>query len=144
MEQKHVFRVVPFVDGILHAKDDVLITICFCKDNDAEHQILLDSQKSKLTLGHHATFQVRRSLNEGMDTVPTLDLVLISQGGNYLLKKEDARKFVDIDHLCAASRVSHQFRLKRCQDRDMDVGMVDVELKLSQGKKNQTSLILQI
>ncbi|PIK46635.1 hypothetical protein BSL78_16500 [Apostichopus japonicus] len=47
----------------------------------------------------------------------------------------------DIDHLCAASRVSHQFRLNRNKYRDTD--MVDVKLKVSQHEKNQTALILQ-
>ncbi|PIK35148.1 hypothetical protein BSL78_28025 [Apostichopus japonicus] len=86
-EQKHIFRIVPFIDGMLDAKDDVLITVCFCKDSDEEY------------------------------------------------------KHVDIDHLCAASRVSHQFRLNRNNDGDTD--MVDVKLKVSQHEKNQTVLILQ-
>ena len=38
-EHKYMFRVVPFIDGILGAKDDVLITVCFCKDNDDEYQV---------------------------------------------------------------------------------------------------------
>ncbi|PIK52003.1 hypothetical protein BSL78_11076 [Apostichopus japonicus] len=70
-EQKHIFRIVPFIDGILDAKADVLITVCFCKDSDKEY------------------------------------------------------KHVDIDHLCAASRVSHQFRLGR--DKDGDTDMVEVK-----------------
>ncbi|PIK46640.1 hypothetical protein BSL78_16505 [Apostichopus japonicus] len=86
-EQKHIFRIVPFIDGILDAKDDVLITVCFCKDSDEDY------------------------------------------------------KHVDIDHLCAASRVSHQFRLNRNKYGDTD--MVDVKLKVSQHEKNQTALILQ-
>ena len=43
--------------------------------------------------------------------------------------------------MCAASRVSHQFRLKRSKDGDTD--MVDVKLKVSQGENNQIALILQ-
>ncbi|PIK48050.1 hypothetical protein BSL78_15085 [Apostichopus japonicus] len=85
-EQKHIFRIVPFIDGILDAKDDVLITVC------------------------------------------SVRTVMKSQA-------------VDIDHLCAASRVSHQFRLKRNNDGDTD--MVDVKLKVSQHEKNQTALVLQ-
>ncbi|PIK55106.1 hypothetical protein BSL78_08001 [Apostichopus japonicus] len=38
-EQKHIFRIVPFIDGILDTKDDVLITVCFCKDSDEEYKV---------------------------------------------------------------------------------------------------------
>ncbi|XP_071849887.1 uncharacterized protein [Apostichopus japonicus] len=42
-KQKHIFRIVPFIDGILDAKDDVLITVCFCKDNDEEYRVRIIS-----------------------------------------------------------------------------------------------------
>lgn len=38
-EQRHTFRVVPFIDAILDAKDDVLITVCCCRDIDEEHKV---------------------------------------------------------------------------------------------------------
>ncbi|XP_071813670.1 uncharacterized protein [Apostichopus japonicus] len=64
--------------------------------------------------------------------------------GNLLLcsvAKQDLVRHVDIDYLCAASRVSRQFRLTR--DKDGDTGMVDVKLKVFQNEMNQTALILQ-
>ncbi|XP_071822151.1 uncharacterized protein [Apostichopus japonicus] len=140
-EQKHIFRIVPFIDGILDAQDDVLITVCFCKDSDEEYKLLLEDHQSKLSLGNYTTFQVTRTLNDGRDYASYIDLMMSSPGDSYHLMKEESRKHVDIDHLCAASRVSHQFRLKRNNDGDTD--MVDVELKVSQHEKNQTALILQ-
>ncbi|PIK47608.1 hypothetical protein BSL78_15531 [Apostichopus japonicus] len=133
-EQKHIFRIVPFIDGILDAKDDVLITVCFCKDSDEDY-------KSKLSLGNYTTFQVTRTLNDGRDSASNIDLMMSSPGDSYHLMKEESTKHVDIDHLCAASRVSHQFRLKR--NNDGHTVMVDVELKVSQHEKNKTALILK-
>ncbi|XP_071822148.1 uncharacterized protein [Apostichopus japonicus] len=140
-EQKHIFRIVPFIDGILDAQDDVLITVCFCKDSDEEYKLLLEDHQSKLSLGNYTTFQVTRTLNDGRDYASYIDLMMSSPGDSYHLMKEESRKHVDIDHLCAASRVSHQFRLKRNNDGDTD--MVDVKLKVSQHEKNQTAFILQ-
>ncbi|XP_071849139.1 uncharacterized protein [Apostichopus japonicus] len=140
-EQKHIFRIVPFIDGILDAKDDVLITVCFCKDSDEEFKLLLEDHQSKLSLGNYSTFQVTRTLNDGRDSASYIDLMMSSPGDSYHLMKEESTKHVDIDHLCAASRVSHQFRLKR--NNDGDTTMVDVKLKVSQHEKNQTALILQ-
>ncbi|PIK60306.1 hypothetical protein BSL78_02802 [Apostichopus japonicus] len=131
-EQKHIFRIVPFIDGILDARDDVLITVCF---------LLLEDHQSKLSLGNYTTFQVTRTLNDGRDYASNIDLMMSSPGDSYHLTKEESTKHVDIDHLCAASRVSHQFRLNRNNDGDSD--MVDVKLKVSQHEKNQTALILQ-
>ncbi|PIK58307.1 hypothetical protein BSL78_04813 [Apostichopus japonicus] len=140
-EQKHIFRIVPFIDGMLDAKDDVLITVCFCKDSDEEYKLLLEDYQSKLSLGNYTTFQVTRTLNDGRDHASYIDLMMSSPGDSYHLTKEESTKHVDIDHLCAASRVSHQFRLNRNNDGDTD--MVDVKLKVSQHEKNQTVLILQ-
>ncbi|XP_071822145.1 uncharacterized protein [Apostichopus japonicus] len=140
-EQKHIFRIVPFIDGILDAKDDVLITICFCKDSDEEYKMLLEDHHSKLSLGNYTTYQVTRTLNDGRDYASFIDLMMSSPSDSYHLMKEESRKHVDIDHLCAASRVSHQFRLKRNNDGDTD--MVDVKLTVSQHEMNQTALILQ-
>ncbi|PIK38304.1 hypothetical protein BSL78_24855 [Apostichopus japonicus] len=140
-EQKHIFRIVPFIDGILDAKDDVLITVCFCKDSDEEFKLLLEDHQSKLSLGNYSTFQVTRTLNDGRDCASYIDLMMSSPGDSYHLTKEESTKHVDIDHLCAASRVSHQFRLNRNKDGDTD--MVDVKLTVSQNEKNQTALILQ-
>ncbi|XP_071849147.1 uncharacterized protein [Apostichopus japonicus] len=140
-EQKHIFRIVPFIDGILDAKDDVLITVCFCKDSDEEYKLLLEDHQSKLSLGNYTTFQVTRTLNDGRDYASYIDLMMSSPGDSYHLMKEESTKHVDIDHLCAASRVSHQFRLNRNKYGDTD--MVDVMLKVSQHEKNQTALILQ-
>ncbi|XP_071849135.1 uncharacterized protein [Apostichopus japonicus] len=140
-EQKHIFRIVPFIDGILDAKDDVLITVCFCKDSDEEYKLLLEDHQSKLSLGNYTTFQVTRTLNDGSDCASYIDLMMSSPGDSYHLTKEESTMHVDIDHLCAASRVSHQFRLNRNKDGDTD--MVDVKLKVSQHEKNQTALILQ-
>ncbi|XP_071848335.1 uncharacterized protein [Apostichopus japonicus] len=140
-EQKHIFRIVPFINGILDAKDDVLITVCFCKDSDEEYKLLLEDHQSKLSLGNYTTFQITRTLNDGSDDASYIDLMMSSPGDSYHLTKEESTKHVDIDHLCAASRVSHQFRLNRNNDGDTD--MVDVKLKVSQHEKNQTALILQ-
>ncbi|XP_071850197.1 uncharacterized protein [Apostichopus japonicus] len=140
-EQKHIFRIVPFIDGMLDAKDDVLITVCFCKDSDEEYKLLLEDYQSKLSLGNYTTFQVTRTLNDGSDYASYIDLMMSSPSDSYHLTKEESTKHVDIDHLCAASRVSHQFRLNRNNDGDTD--MVDVKLKVSQHEKNQTVLILQ-
>ncbi|XP_071848885.1 uncharacterized protein [Apostichopus japonicus] len=193
-EQKHIFRIVPFIDGILDAKDDVFITVCFCKDSDEDYKLLLEDHQSKLslgnyttfqvtrtlndgrdyasyndlmmsspgesyhltkeeskllledhqsklTLGNYTTFQVTRTLNDGRDYASYIDLMMSSPGESYHLTKEESTKHVDIDHLCATSRVSHQFRLKRNNDGDND--MVDVKLKVSQHEENQTALILQ-
>ncbi|XP_071849587.1 uncharacterized protein [Apostichopus japonicus] len=140
-KQKHIFRIVPFIDGILDAKDDVLITVCFCKDSAEEYKLLLEDHKSKLSLGNYTTFQVTRTLNDGSDFTSYIDLMMSSPGDSYQLMKEESTKHVDIDHLCAASRVCHQFRLKRNNDGDTD--MVDVTLKVSQHEKNQTALILR-
>ncbi|PIK60302.1 hypothetical protein BSL78_02798 [Apostichopus japonicus] len=140
-EQKHIFRIVPFIDGILDAKDDVLITVCFCKDSDEEYKLLLEDHQSKLSLGNYTTFHITRKLNDGRDYASYIDLRMSSPVDSYHLMKEESTKHVDIDHLCAASRVSHQFRLNRNKYRDTD--MVDVKLKVSQHEKNQTALILQ-
>ncbi|XP_071822089.1 uncharacterized protein [Apostichopus japonicus] len=140
-EQKHIFRIVPFIDGILDAKDDVLITVCFCKDSDKDYKLLLEDHQSKLILGNYTTFQVTRTFNEGRDSSSHIELITSSPGDSYYLIKEESTKYVSIDHLCAASRVSHQFRLKRNNDGDTD--MVDVKLIVSQHEKNQTALILQ-
>ncbi|XP_071822093.1 uncharacterized protein [Apostichopus japonicus] len=140
-EQKHIFRIVPFIDGILDTKDDVLITVCFCKDSDEDYKLLLEDYQSKLSLGNYTTFQVTRTLNDGRDSASNIDLMMSSPGDSYHMMKEESTKHVDIDHLCAASRVSHQFRLKR--NDDGHTVMVDVNLKVSQHEKNQTALILQ-
>ncbi|PIK35992.1 hypothetical protein BSL78_27177 [Apostichopus japonicus] len=140
-EQKRIFRIVPFIDGILDAQDDVLITVCFCKDSDEEYKLLLEDHQSKLSLGNYTTFQVTRTLHDGRDSASYIDLMMSSPGDSYHLMKEESTKHVDIDHLCAASRVFHQFRLNRNKDGDTD--MVDVKLKVSQHEKNQTALILQ-
>ncbi|XP_071814611.1 uncharacterized protein [Apostichopus japonicus] len=140
-EQKHIFRIVPFIDGILDAKDDVLITVCFCKDSDEEYKLLLEDHHPKLCLGNYTTFQITRTLNDGRYHVSYIDLIMSSPGGGYHLTKEESTKHVDIDYLCAASRVSHQFRLTR--DKNGDTDMVDVKLKVFQNEMNQTALILQ-
>ncbi|PIK60578.1 hypothetical protein BSL78_02514 [Apostichopus japonicus] len=140
-EQKHIFRIVPFIDGILDAKDDVLITVCFCKDSDEEYKLLLEDHQSKLSLGNYTTFHITRKLNDGRDYASFIDLMMSSPGESYHLTKEESTKHVDIDHLCAASRVAHQFRLKR--NNDVDTDMVDVKLKVSQHEDHQTALILQ-
>ncbi|XP_071822085.1 uncharacterized protein [Apostichopus japonicus] len=140
-EQKHIFRIVPFIDGILDTKDDVFITVCFCKDSDEEYKLLLEDYQSKLSLGSYTTCPVTRTLNDCRDYASYIDLMMSSPGDSYHLMKEESRKHVDIDHLCAASRVSHQFRLKRNNDGNTD--MVDVKLKVSQHEKNQTALILK-
>ncbi|XP_071823333.1 uncharacterized protein [Apostichopus japonicus] len=140
-EQKHIFRIVPFIDGILDTKDDVLITVCFCKDSDEDYKLLLKDYQSKLSLGNYTTFQVTRTLKDGRDSASYIDLMMSSPGDSYHLIKEESTKHVDIDHLCAASRVSHQFRLKR--KNNGHTVMVDVKLKVSQHEKNQTALILK-
>ncbi|XP_071823118.1 uncharacterized protein [Apostichopus japonicus] len=140
-EQKHIFRIVPFIDGILDTKDDVLITVCFCKDSDEDYKLLLEDYQSKLSLGNYTTFQVTRTLNDGRDSASNVDLMMSSPGDSYHMMKEESTKHIDIGHLCAASRVLHQFRLKR--NDDGHTVMVDVELKVSQHEKNQTALILQ-
>ncbi|PIK39056.1 glycosyl transferase GT2 family [Apostichopus japonicus] len=140
-EQKHIFRIVPFIDGILDVRDDVLITVCFCKDSDEEYKLLLEDHHSKLCLGNYTTFQITRTLNDGKNHVSYIDLIMSSPGGGYHLTKEESTKHVDIDYLCAASRVCHQFRLTR--DKDGDTDMVDVKLKVFQNEMNQTALILQ-
>ncbi|PIK60579.1 hypothetical protein BSL78_02515 [Apostichopus japonicus] len=104
-------------------------------------KLLLEDHQSKLTLGNYTTFQVTRTLNDGRDYASYIDLMMSSPGESYHLTKEESTKHVDIDHLCATSRVSHQFRLKRNNDGDND--MVDVKLKVSQHEENQTALILQ-
>ncbi|PIK57137.1 putative NACHT, LRR and PYD domains-containing protein 10-like [Apostichopus japonicus] len=141
-EQKHVFRIVPFIDGILDAKDDVLITVCFCKDSDEEYKLLLEDHHPKLCLGNYTPFQITRTSNAGRDHVSYIDLIMSSPGDGYHLTKEESTKHVDIDYLCAANRVSHQFRLT--WDKDGDTDMVDVKLKVSQHEMNQTTLILQL
>ncbi|XP_071850428.1 uncharacterized protein [Apostichopus japonicus] len=141
-EQKHIFRIVPFINGILDAKADVLITVCFCKDSDKEYKLLLKDYHSKLCLGDYTTFSITRTLNNGKDRVSYIDLIMsTTPGDGYHLTTEESTKHVDIDHLCAASRVSHQFRLGR--DKDGDTDMVDVKLKVSQHEMNQTDLNLQ-
>ncbi|PIK52558.1 putative kinesin-like protein, partial [Apostichopus japonicus] len=140
-EQKHIFRIVPFIDGILDAKDDVLITVCFCKDSDEEYKLLLEDHQSKLSLGNYTTFQVTRTLNDSRDYASYIDLMMSLPVDSYHLMQEESTKHVDIDHLCAASRVSHQFRLQRNNDGHTD--MVDVKLTVSQHEKNQIALILQ-
>ncbi|XP_071815175.1 uncharacterized protein [Apostichopus japonicus] len=140
-EQKHIFRIAPFIDGILDANDDVLITVCFCKDSDEEYKMMLEDHHSKLCLGNYTTFQITRTLNVGRDHASYIDMIMLSPGGGYHLTKEESTKHVDIDYLCAASRVSHQFRLNKNNDGGTD--MVDVKLKVTQHEMNQTALILQ-
>ncbi|PIK47515.1 hypothetical protein BSL78_15603 [Apostichopus japonicus] len=121
--------------------EENLQEVCFCKDSDEEYKLMLEDHQSKLSLGNYTTFQVTRTLNDGIDYASYIDLMMSSPDDSYHLMKEESTKHVDIDHLCAASRVSHQFRLKRNNDGDTD--MVDVKLKVSQHEKNQTALILQ-
>ncbi|PIK49272.1 hypothetical protein BSL78_13837 [Apostichopus japonicus] len=101
------------------------------------HTLLLEDHQSKLSLGNYTTFQVTRTLNDGRDYASYIDLMMSSPGDSYHLTKEESTKHVDIDHLCAASRVSHQFRLNRNKDGDTD--MVDVKLKVSHNMKEPDS-----
>ncbi|PIK45445.1 hypothetical protein BSL78_17677 [Apostichopus japonicus] len=158
-EQKHIFRIVPFIDGILDAKADVLITVCFCKDSDKEYKVrIISCYHGGSVLFHvvifavrglpfqtmsrnYTTFPITRTLNDGKDRVSYIDLIMSTPGDGYHLTTEESTKHVDIDYLCAASRVSHQFRLNRQHDGDTD--MVDVELKVFQNEKNQKALILK-
>ncbi|WP_223119976.1 hypothetical protein, partial [Salmonella sp. S146_54837] len=137
--QKHIFRVVPFVDGVLDVTQDVFITICFCKDNDEDYDLLLQDHQSKLRLGNYVTFQISRSMSEGSGG-DSCELALSSQEDGYRLSKDKSSKYFDVDHLCSASRVSHQFRLMRCKGEVTE--MVNVKLKISQSEENQTDLIL--
>ncbi|PIK42834.1 hypothetical protein BSL78_20304 [Apostichopus japonicus] len=138
-EQRHTFRVVPFIDAIVDAKDDVLITVCCCRDIDEEYKLLLEDQQSKLSLGSFATFQISRTFSECGDDMSYVELMMSSEDDSYQVTDESSK--VKVDHLCAASRTTHQFRLKKIQDGDTDV--VDVKLKVSQDEKNRISFILQ-
>ncbi|WP_411026605.1 hypothetical protein, partial [Salmonella sp. s54395] len=69
------------------------------------------------------------------------ELALSSQEDGYRLSKDKSSKYFDVDHLCSASRVSHQFRLMRCKGEVTE--MVNVKLKISQSEENQTDLILK-
>ncbi|PIK34986.1 hypothetical protein BSL78_28185 [Apostichopus japonicus] len=140
-EQKHIFRVVSFIDGILDAKEDLLITVCFSKDSEEDYKMLLEDYSSKLSLGNYKTIQITRTLGGDRDETSHIELMVFSKNDSYHLTKEESSKHVEIDHLCAASRVSHQFRLKRNPDVDND--MVDVRLKVSQTEENELTVFLQ-
>ncbi|PIK50658.1 hypothetical protein BSL78_12440 [Apostichopus japonicus] len=96
-EQKHIFRIVPFIDGILDTKDDVLITVCFCKDSDEEYKLLLEDYQSKLSLGSYTTCPVTRTLNDCRDYASYIDLMMSSPGDSYHLMKEESRKLLEWD-----------------------------------------------
>lgn len=66
MKQKHVFRVIPFIDGILNVKNDLVITVCFCKDKDDEYKVsryCFTREKLNSKLSKYATLSCPKQIS---------------------------------------------------------------------------------
>ncbi|KAJ8023847.1 Netrin receptor UNC5B-b [Holothuria leucospilota] len=136
----HIVRAVPFLDGVRNNDDDIVLTICFCSDNDSEYNMLLSDYKTKLPLEQYSTLQLHRHSERDEDDAGFLSVTVTSVNNAYVPDREQAVKRVAVSHLCTASRVSHQLRLKN-QDTDRDV--VDILLTFSQAQYEPTQISLK-
>ncbi|KAJ8023860.1 Netrin receptor UNC5B-b [Holothuria leucospilota] len=137
----YIVRAVPFVDGVRNRDDDIKLTICFCSDNDSEYNMLLSNYHTKLPLEQYSTLQLHRHSERDADDAGFLSVTVTSNNNTYVPDMEQAVKRFAVSHLCTASRVSHQLRLKKNQYTDRDV--VDILLTFSQAQYEPTQISLK-
>ncbi|KAJ8023737.1 UNC5C-like protein [Holothuria leucospilota] len=133
-------RAVPFVNGVRNTDDDIILTICFCSDNDAEYNMLLSDYNTKLPLEQYSTIQLSRHPERDEDDAGFLSVTVTSHNNTYVPDADQAVKF-SISHLCTASRVSHQLRLQKNKDIDRDD--VQVLLTFSQAESTSTKIFMK-
>ncbi|KAJ8023918.1 hypothetical protein HOLleu_36492 [Holothuria leucospilota] len=136
----HIVRAVPFVNGVRNADDDIILTICFCSDNDSEYNMLLSDYNTKLPLEQYSTIQLCRHPERDEDDAGFLSVAVTSHNNTYVADGDQAVKF-SISHLCTASRVSHQLRLQKNKDIDRDD--IQVSLTFSQAESTSTKIFMK-
>ncbi|KAJ8023723.1 Netrin receptor UNC5B-a [Holothuria leucospilota] len=137
----YIVRAVPFVDGVRNTDDDIILTICFCSDNDAEYNMLLLDYNTKLPLEQYSTIQLCRHPERDEDDAGFLSVNVTSQNNTYVPDADQAVKQFSISHLCTASRVSHQLRLQKNKEIDRDD--VQVLLTFSQAESTSTKIFMK-
>ncbi|KAJ8023734.1 hypothetical protein HOLleu_36260 [Holothuria leucospilota] len=136
-----IVRAVPFVDGVRNTDDDIILTICFCSDSDAEYNMLLSDYNTKLPLEQYSTIQLCRHPERDEDDAGFLSVTVTSYNNTYVPDADQAVKQFSISHLCTASRVSHQLRLQKNKDIDRDD--VQVLLTFSQSERTSTKIFMK-
>ncbi|KAJ8023661.1 Netrin receptor UNC5B-b [Holothuria leucospilota] len=138
----HIVRALTFIDGVKSADEDLTLTVCFCSDNESEYNTLLSDYRKKLCLEKYSTLYLPRySESSGKDN--TLNVTVTSVNNTYMpYTDQAASKSIAFPHLCSASRVSQQFRLRKNQTADSD--LVDVKLIFSQHDSTEIFLKTKI
>ncbi|KAJ8023784.1 hypothetical protein HOLleu_36322 [Holothuria leucospilota] len=136
----YIVRAVPFVDGVRNPGDDIILTVCFCSDNDSEYNMLLLDYNTKLPLEQYSTIQLCRRPERDEDDAGFLSVIVTSCNSTYVPDADQAVKF-SISHLCTASRVSHQLRLQK--NREIDMDDVQVLLTFSQAGSTPTKIFIK-
>ncbi|KAJ8019381.1 Netrin receptor UNC5B-a [Holothuria leucospilota] len=137
----YIVRAVPFVDGVRNSDEDILLTICFCSDNDSEYNMLLSDYNTKLPLEQYSTIQLCRHPERDEDDAEFLSVTVTSVNNTYIPDADQAVKQFSISHLCTASRVSHQLRLQKNEEIDGDD--VQVLLTFSQAESTPTEIFMK-
>ncbi|KAJ8019384.1 hypothetical protein HOLleu_42064 [Holothuria leucospilota] len=135
----YIVRAVPFVDGVRNTDDDIILTICFCSDNDAEYNMLLSDYNTKVTLEQYSTIQLCRHPERDEDDAGFLSVTVTSQNNTYVPDADQSVKQFSISHLCTASRVSQQVRLQK--NKEVDGDDVQVLLTFSQAESTSTKIM---
>ncbi|KAJ8023683.1 hypothetical protein HOLleu_36187 [Holothuria leucospilota] len=128
----HIVRVVSFIDGMRNTNEDIILTLCFCRDNDVEYNSLLLDYKTKLTLEQYSTLHLQSQTGSG--DADFLNVTFSSVKNTYLSDNEQVVTKFSVAHICSASRVAHQVRLTKGHDSGNDV----IDLKLVISQENQT------
>ncbi|KAJ8023841.1 Serine/threonine-protein kinase MRCK alpha [Holothuria leucospilota] len=137
----YIARAVLFVDGVRNTDDDVILTICFCSDNDSEYNMLLSDYNTKLPLEQYSTIQLCRHPERYEDDAGFLSVTVTSHNNTYVPDADQAVKQFSISHLCTASRVSHQFRLQK--NKEVDGDDVQVLFTFSQAESTSTKIFMK-
>ncbi|KAJ8050541.1 NLR family CARD domain-containing protein 4 [Holothuria leucospilota] len=137
----YIVRAVPFVDWIRNAEDDIILTICFCSDNDSEYNMLLSDYKTKLPLEQYSTIQLCQNPERDGDDAKFLSVTFTSCNNTYVPDADQAVKQFSISHLCTASRVSFQLRLQKNKEINRDD--VQVSMTFSQAESTPTEIFMK-
>ncbi|KAJ8023733.1 Netrin receptor UNC5B-b [Holothuria leucospilota] len=137
----YIVRAVPFVDGVRNNDDDIILTICFCSDNDSEYNMLLSDYNTKLPLEQYSTIQLCRHSGRDEDDAEFLSVTVTSVNNTYVPDADRAVKQLSISHLCTASRVSHQLKLQK--NKEIDEDDVQVLLTFSQAERTSTEIFMK-
>ncbi|KAJ8023757.1 Netrin receptor UNC5B-b [Holothuria leucospilota] len=137
----YILRAVPFLDCVRNTDDDIILTICFCNDNDSEYNMLLSDYNTKLHLEQYSTIQLCRHPERDKDDAGDLSVTVTSCNSTYVPDADQAVKQLSISHLCTASRVSHQLRLKK--NKKIQGDDVQVLLKFSQAERTSIKIFMR-